>query len=109
VVVQAVGLAAQADQAVHQGLFVVQRAADIELGLATVAGAGGKAELATVIVGGALGDRVDHAAGVGLAVQDRGRALEHFDALHAVRLFAEHAEEAQRAQAQAIAVGEEMA
>ncbi|MNH13253.1 hypothetical protein D3C79_728200 [compost metagenome] len=105
-VVDAIGFAAKADQAIRQGLVFVERAADVKVGLATMTATAGNGDFATLIVGRALGDRVDHAAGLVLPEEDRGRALEYLDPLHAVGLFADHAEETQGAQAQAIAVGE---
>ena len=78
------GIAAQGHHAVQQVAFFIQLAADIGIDLLAAETAELHAHFVTGVGGWALALQVDQAAGRRLAVQHRGRTLEHLDAFEHV-------------------------
>lgn len=74
-----VAVVGQAGEAVQEGALLVELAAEVECAVAPIIAASTQHHLVDGLDTGALGDHVDDAAGLVLAVQHRGGALENLD------------------------------
>jgi hypothetical protein len=94
------GVLHHAGQAVKELPLIVQRATQVEAELLAIVVAGTQGDFMYRDRSGALADHVNDTARLVLAVEHRGRALEHFDALQGVRV------DLQRAAGTATAIGQ---
>ncbi|MNZ65144.1 hypothetical protein D3C78_833300 [compost metagenome] len=79
-----VGVAGQTGQAIEKLALVVDGAGEVEGAILAVVATGAQHHFVQRRGGWTLADQVDDTAGLVLAVQHRGRALEHFDAFQGV-------------------------
>lgn len=85
-------VAHEAGQTIGPDAGIVDRPADIEPGLDRVEAAIAEEAVIDRLVRRPLRDGIDHAAGLVLAIEDRGGALQHLDALQPVGLDLEAGE-----------------